>query len=177
MKYLLIIAVTGFVMMGVVGCGQGAANAPSGSTDLSTSPGRSGERETTAEQMTAEQTTSFYRIPVPEVEYSNGGGRGGGVLECADKRTKGAVYDYALGIGEKASPVEQTRRKFSKRIEEGDKVEIADQVGPTEGWYGEALRTVRVVRDGRVVALMFYKRGQEVEGGWLLDSYESCGEF
>ena len=98
-------------------------------------------------------------------------------MECADKRTKGAVYDYALGIGEKAGPVEQTRRKFSKRIEEGDKVEIAGQVGPTEGWYGEALRTVRVVRDGRVVALMFYKGGIDSAGRWLLDSYEACGEF
>src|SRR5215216_8167024 len=165
MKYLLIIAVTGFVMMVVVGCAQGAANAPSGS----------GERETTAEQMIAEQTTSFYRIPVPEVTYSNGGGRGGGVLECADERTKGAVYDYALGIGEKASPVEQARRRFSKRIEEGDTVEIAERQGdPTVGYYGEALKTVRVVRDGRVVALMFYKEGIDSAGRWLLDSYEAC---
>src|SRR5215207_7366073 len=168
MKYLVIIAVTGFATMVVVGCGQGAGNTPSSATDPTTSPGSSGERATTAEQNTAEQTTSFYRIPVSGNK---------GVLECADKRTKGAIYDYALGIGKKASPVEQARRRFPKRIEEGDKVEIADQVGPTEGWYGEALRTVRVVRDGRVVALMFYKRGQEVEGGWLLDSYESCGEF
>jgi len=88
MKYLLIIAVTGFVMMVVVGCGQGAANAPSGSTDLSTSPGRSGERETTAEQMTAEQTSSFYRIPVPEVEYSNEGGRDQGATDLTGGRRR-----------------------------------------------------------------------------------------
>ena len=43
MKHLVIVAVTGLVMMVVVGCAQGAANAPSGSTDPTTSPGRSGE--------------------------------------------------------------------------------------------------------------------------------------
>jgi hypothetical protein len=171
MKYLMIIAVTGFVMV-MVGCAQGAGNAPSGSTpssstDLATSPEA---RE--SERTTAEQSTSFYRIPVQEQEY-----RGGGVLECADKRTKGAVFDYALGIGEKVSPVEQTRRRFSKRIEEGDKVEITEHLGgPSTGYYGEQLRTVRVVRDGRVVALMFYKEGID-NGGWLLDSYEACAEF
>jgi hypothetical protein len=97
-------------------------------------------------------------------------------LECADKRTNGAVYDYARGTGEKASPVEQTRHRFSKRIEEGDTVEFSEQRGSGKGYYGEQLRTVRVVRDGRVVALMFYKEGQD-GGGWLLDEYKSCGEF
>jgi len=176
MMYLLIIAVTGLVMMVEVGCGQGAgntnsSNTHSSSTDLTTSAGRSAEQATTTEHMTAEQTTSFYRIPVQAQEYS------GGVLECADKRTDGAIYDYASGTGEKASPVEQTRGPFSKRIEEGDKVEVANQVGPSKGYYGEALRTVRVVRDGLVVALIFYKEGIEGGKGWLLDSYESCGEF
>jgi hypothetical protein len=167
MKYLVIIAVTGFVMMVVVGCTQGAGNAPSGSTDLTTSAGKSGEQATTPEQ-----TTSIHRIPVEKQEY-----RGGGLLECREDSTEGAVFDYAQGIGEKASPVEQARRRFSKRIEEGDKVEIAErQRDPTEGYYGEALRTVRVVRDGRVVALMFYKEGID-NGGWLLDSYEACAEF
>jgi len=98
-------------------------------------------------------------------------------LECRQDSTEGAIFDYALGIGEKANPVEQARRRFSKRIEEGDKVEIAERQGdPTVGYYGEELRTVRVVRDGRVVALMFYKEGTD-NGGWLLDSYEACGEF
>jgi hypothetical protein len=99
------------------------------------------------------------------------------VLQCPDYSTVGAVFDYALGTGEKASPVEQARRRFSKHIEEGDKVEIAERQGdPTAGYYGEELRTVRVVRDGRVVALMFYKEGID-NGGWLLDSYEACAEF
>jgi hypothetical protein len=157
MKCPVTIAVTGFVMMVVVGCGQGAANAPSGSTDVIPSPGRLGERATTAGQTT----------------YT--GMRG---LECPEYGQEGAVFDYALGIGDKASPVEQARRRFSKHIEEGDKVETADdQGGPTVGYYGEELRTVRVVRDERVVALMHYKEGRGAGGAWLLDSYEACGEF
>ena len=98
-------------------------------------------------------------------------------MQCPEYAWVSAVFDFAQGIGEKASPVEQARRRFSKRIEEGDKVEIAERQGdPTVGYYGEELRTVRVVRDGRVVALMFYKEAIE-NGGWLLDSYEACGEF
>jgi hypothetical protein len=99
-------------------------------------------------------------------------------LECTDRRTDGAIYDHARATGEKASPVEQTRRCYSERIEEGDIVEIADDLGgPSKGYYGEELKTVRVVRDGRAVALVFNKEGLEGGGGWLLDSYESCGEF
>jgi hypothetical protein len=160
MNYLVTIAVAACVLTGVIGCAQGAGNAPFSSTDPTTSSGRSGQRATTAEQ----RTSSFHQIPVPKEEY-----RGGGMLECSSKNTESAIYDYALGIGEKASPVEQTRRRFSKRIEEGDKVEITKQPGgPTVGYYGEALRTVRVVRDGRVVALMFYKagRGAKEVGSW-----------
>ena len=100
MKCLGIIAVTGFVMMVVVGCAQGAGSAPSGSTHLTTSAGRSGEQATTAEQ-----TTTYTEM------------RG---LECPEYSQEGAVFDYALGIGEKASPVEHARHRFSKRIEEGD---------------------------------------------------------
>ena len=151
MKHLVIIA----VMMVVVGCTRGAGNTPSSSTHLTTSAGRPGQQATTAEQTT----------------YTEMGG-----LDCPEYSQKGAVFDYALGIGEKASPIEQARGRFSRRIEEGDTVEIADdQGGSTVGYYGQELRTVRVVRDGRVVALMFYKGDDR--GGWLLDSYESCGEF
>jgi hypothetical protein len=82
MKYLVIIAVAASMLTGVVGCAQGAGNAPSSSTDLTTSPASSGERATTAEQ-----TSSFYRIPVPRQQY-----RGGGVLECADKRSRCVHY-------------------------------------------------------------------------------------
>lgn len=163
MKHLVIITVTGLVMMVVVGCGKGAdnllsGNTPSSSTDPTTSAGRSGERATTVEQTTYTEM------------------RG---LDCPLHGQEGAVFDYATGRGEEASPVEQARRRFSKRIEEGDKVEIADDLGgPTEGYYGEELRTVRVVRDGRVVALMHYEEGFESSGrDWLLDSYDACAEF
>jgi hypothetical protein len=167
MKYLVIMAVTGFAILVVVGCAQGASNTPSGSAGPTTSAGSSGKQATTPEQ-----TTSIYRTPVEKQDY-----RGAGVLECRQVGTKGAVFDYGRSIGEKASPVEQARSRFSKRIEDGDKVEIVDdQKDPTVGYYGEELRTVRVVRDGRVVALMFYKEGID-NGGWLLDSYEACAEF
>jgi hypothetical protein len=157
MKYLVIIAVmTAVMLVSYIGCGQqGAGNSPSGSTEQTTSPGESREPPTTTEETTVL-----------------------GRLDCPYNSTEGAVYDYALGIGEKASPVEQARRKFSKRIEEGDKVEIAEHPGgPTVGYYGEELRTVRVVRDGRVVALIHYKEGGGSGGGWLLDSYEACSDF
>ena len=80
MKYLVIIAVAASMLTGVVGCAQGAGNAPSSSTDLTTSPASSGERATSAEQ-----TSSFYRIPVPRQQYR-------GVLECADKRSRCVHY-------------------------------------------------------------------------------------
>ena len=146
MKCLGIIAVTGFVMMVVVGCAQGAGNTPSGSTDLSTSAGRSVERATT------EQTTY--------VEMHG--------LQCRSGDMNAAIFDYAVGAkGEKASPVELAQGDFSKSIEEGDTVEIADR---PEGTH---MRTVRVVRDGRVVALIKYRR---VGGGWVLESYEACAD-
>jgi hypothetical protein len=147
MKYLVIIAVSGFVMMVVVGCGQGGGNTPSGSTDLTTSAGRSGERATTTEQPTY-------------VEMHG--------LQCRSDAMNAAIFDYAVGAkGEKASPVELAQGDFSKSIEEGDTVEIADR---PEGTH---MRTVGVVRDGRVVALIKYRR---VGGGWVLESYEACAD-
>ncbi len=147
MKYLVIIAVTGFMMMIVVGCAQGAGNTPSGSTDLTTSPGSSGERATTTEEPTY-------------VEMHG--------LQCRSSAMNAIVFDYAAGAkGEKSSPVELAQGDFSKSIEEGDKVEIADRPEDPH------MRTVRVIRDGRVVALIKYRR---LGGGWVLDSYESCAD-
>jgi hypothetical protein len=147
MKDLLSMAVPAFVMMVVVGCGQGAGNTPSGSTGPTTSPGTSREQVTTAEQTTYVET--------------NG-------LQCRSSAMDAAILDYAVGAkGENANPVELTQDEFSKSIEEGDTVEIADrQEGPN-------LRTVRVIRDGRVVAHITYRRGGE---GWLLESYEACAD-
>jgi hypothetical protein len=56
----------------------------------------------------------------------------------------GGVFDYALGAkGGKASPIELTRRDFSKQVDEGDTVEMANRPR------GRNARTVRVLRDGR----------------------------
>jgi hypothetical protein len=86
-------------------------------------------------------------------------------LECREDSRVGAVFDYARGVGKPASPVEQARRRFSERIEAGDSVEVASDLGEdTVGYYGEELRTVRVVRDGRVVALITTKRVAAAEG-------------
>jgi hypothetical protein len=133
-------------MMVVVGCDQGTSNTPFGSTDLTTSPGTSSEQVTTAEQ------TTYVAL--------NG-------LQCRSRKMNAAILDYIVRA-KGASPVELTQDEFSKRIEEGDTVEIANrQEDPN-------VRTVRVVRDGRVVALITYGR---VGGGWLLESYEACADF
>lgn len=144
---IMSISVTAFVMMVVAGCGQGAGNIPSGSTGPTTSPGTSREQVTTAEQTTY-------------VEMHG--------LQCRSAAMDAAILDYAVGAkGEKASPVELTQDEFSKSVEEGDTVEIADrQEGPN-------VRTVRVVRDRRVVALIKYRRAG---AGWLLESYEACAD-
>lgn len=76
---------------------------------------------------------------------------------------------YAPGArGEKGDPVDITRRRFSEEIEEGDVVEVA---GYPES-RGE--RTVRVVREGRVVAVVEYFRES---GGWLGSGYSACAGF
>ncbi len=76
------------------------------------------------------------------------------------------VVDYAPGAkGEKANPVELARRDFSKNIEEGDEVVPERDRNPG---------TVRVIRDGRVVAVIEYRRAG---GGWLYDHYDACSDF
>jgi hypothetical protein len=60
------------------------------------------------------------------------------------------IVDYAPGSkGEKTSPVELARHRFSEEIEEGDRV-VARR--------GRSAGTVRVIRDGRVVAVIEYRR-------------------
>ena len=75
----------------------------------------------------------------------------------------------ASSKGKKGTPVEIVRREFSKKIREGDTVEIADR---SSGQYTTA--TVRVIREGRVVALIEYWRAG---GGWLQNSYDACATF
>lgn len=126
------------------GCGQGAGNTPSGPTEPTASPEGSGGRTTTVEQTA-----------------SSGDGLG-----CRSGMGVGGFADYAPGAkGKKARPVELARRDFSKEIEGGDKV--VPERGRSPG-------TVRVIRDGRVVAVIEYRRAG---GGWLRDSYEACSGF
>jgi hypothetical protein len=132
-----------------LGCAQqGAGNAPSDSTQqTTTSLGVSSERPTT----TAEETVLHG-------------------LECPSGMAVSGYIDYVMGAkGKKGTPVEVARREFSKKIEEGDTVEIAER---SRGQNAKA--SVRVIREGRVVARIEYRR---VGGGWLQDYYEACTDF
>jgi hypothetical protein len=147
--------ITAVVLVSSLGCGQqGAGNTPSGSTEqAATSPRESREPPTT----TPEETTS------EETTVLSG-------LECPNGNWVSGTIDYVVGAkGEKGNLVEVARRDFSKHIKEGDTVEIADR---SRGRNAKA--TVRVIRDGRVVALIDYRRAG---GGWLRDYYEACGSF
>jgi Ca2+-binding RTX toxin-like protein len=91
-------------------------------------------------------------------------------LECANSGWVSGSIDYLGGAkGEKGTPVEVARREFPTKIKEGDTVEIGDR---SSGQNAKA--TVRVIREGRVVALIEYRRAG---GGWLRDYYEACGDF
>ena len=88
-------------------------------------------------------------------------------LECEGGTSVTASSDYVAGTeGQDFDPVKQTRRMFSNQLEESDIVEF--------GGYPENTGTVRVVRDGRVVATVEYSRAR---GGWLQDSYTACQKF
>jgi hypothetical protein len=79
------------------------------------------------------------------------------------------IDDFAPGAeGKEADPVEQTRRDFSGQIRNADGVGLSTT--PQRG----DQRTVRVVREGRTVALIVYRRAG---GGWLRDSYDACAGF
>lgn len=87
-------------------------------------------------------------------------------MGCRGDTGVSGVVDYAPGTkGEEARPVELARRDFSKEIEEGDQV-VSER--------GRNAATVRVVRDGRVVAIIHYRRAR---GGWLYDHYDACSDF
>jgi hypothetical protein len=90
-------------------------------------------------------------------------------LECEGVMAVSGGPQYAPGVkGKRRDLVEITRRSFSNHIREGDTVELA---GYSES---RAYRTVRVVRDGRVIATVVYI----TEGkGWLQDHYEACESF
>ncbi len=90
-------------------------------------------------------------------------------LECQGGTAVSGSAEFAPGAkGKKGDPVQITRRQFSDRIEDDDTVELAGYPKSRE------YRTVRVVRDGRVVANVVYFRDGK---GWLQDHYEACGGF
>jgi hypothetical protein len=91
-------------------------------------------------------------------------------LECPSGMAVGGEDGvYARGAkGEKGDPVELVRRRFSEEIESGDVVEVASYPKSREQ------RTVRVVREGRVVAVVEYFRES---GGWLDSGYSACAGF
>lgn len=96
-------------------------------------------------------------------------------LECASREEVSGASVFGSSsqaeqtTGEEKSPVELTRSRFSERIGEDYVVELAG--------YPEARgeRTVRVMRDGRVVATTHYYWAEG--SGWIGDSIERCAEF
>jgi hypothetical protein len=89
-------------------------------------------------------------------------------LECAGGSVSYHPLFEAQSKGDPAPPVDQVRAHYEDRLREGDVVEVAG--------YPEARnRSVRIVRDDRVVALVEYR---PVEGGgWLPDSSNHCEEL
>jgi hypothetical protein len=79
--------------------------------------------------------------------------------------------DYAAGAtGESGDPVDLGRQRFDGAygLQEGDVVERA-------GYPQADLQTVRLVRDGRVLATITY-RGSEA-GGWLEETMATCEDL
>ena len=127
------------------GCAQGAGNSPPG------------HKEPTAPVEDTEERTapSDHRTP-----------SGSEDLECLGSEavsTAGGAYPEGAK-GTKVPPLQQTRRGFSEKIREGDRV-----VG------GHGRGTVLVIRDGRTVAITHYLR--DGSGGWLENGYEACAGF
>jgi hypothetical protein len=110
----------------------------------------------------AEQTDARRGSTGEETTFDNG-------LECTGGMAVSGIGDYAPGAeGKEADPVEQTRRAFSGQIRKGDRVGLS--ATPQRG----DQRTVRVVREGRTVALIVYRRAG---GGWLRDSHDAYAGF
>ncbi len=90
-------------------------------------------------------------------------------LECKGHTAVGGGPQYSSGSeGEKGDPVELVRRHLSDRLRKDDTVESAGYPESSDH------RSVRVVRDGRVVATVSFIRDS---GGWLEDSTSNCAGF
>lgn len=93
-------------------------------------------------------------------------------LECPSGEavsSSGGLLSPDSEPGRDETPVEQTREFFSDQLKPGDTVELAG--------YPERKRhkTVRVVRDGTVLAVVEYPWGSG--GSWYQDGYSACAEF
>ena len=97
-------------------------------------------------------------------------------LECSGGEwVQSGGPEYIGGVkGKKGDPVEMVRRRFSKHIKEGDVVEVAGYPEISTSQIAGDSRYVRVVRDGKVVAVMEYFREG---GGWLEGAYSACEDF
>ena len=86
----------------------------------------------------------------------------------------------ASGGNLKGAPVELARRYFKSSLEEGDVVEVAGypkSASEYSGVHGYK-QYVRVVRDGRVVAVISYVRVPAGEGGgWMRGGSFECESF
>ncbi len=91
-------------------------------------------------------------------------------MECPGGRAVGSSGGYlAPGAkGAKRDPVAFVRRRFSDQLEEDDIVEAAGYPESQDG------KTVRAVRDGRVIAVFEYRREAS---GWFEDGYSACEGF
>ena len=135
-----------------------------GDPQTRTSPPPVAEPETVGKMVDggAEQTDARRGGTGEETTFDNG-------LECPGGMAVSGIGGFAPGAeGKEADPVEQTRRAFSGQIREGDGVGLSTT--PQRG----DQRTVRVVREGRTVALIVYRRAG---GGWLRNSYDACAGF
>jgi hypothetical protein len=84
----------------------------------------------------------------------------------------------ASGGNLKGAPVELAKRYFKSNIEEGDVVEIAGYPKLAHSGVHGYQRYVRVVRDGKVVAVINYTRVSLGEGsGWMRGGSFECESF
>lgn len=93
-------------------------------------------------------------------------------LECPGGEavgSSGPLQGPDSEVGSDEPPVEQAKDFFSKQLQPGDTVELAGYP-KTQGQ-----KTVRVVRDGSVIATVEYWR--ESGNGWYNNGYNACAGF
>ena len=154
-RALAVVAILGFAL---AGCTPRASQGPN--ADRPDAGGRGGPSTERSAESTGARRGSTGEVTT----FDNG-------LECPGGMAVSGIGDYAPAPGtegREADPVKLARRDFSEQIGEGDRVGLSTT--PQRG----DQRTVRVVREGRTVALIVYRRAG---GGWLRDSYDACAGF